>query len=65
MLAPRPGINPGPPAVEARSPNHWTAREIPISFLIGTSFIISEADYFQFFGNPLSFMFIANLSMEV
>ena len=25
ILAPWPGIKPGPPAVEARSPNHWTA----------------------------------------
>ena len=24
-----PGIKPGPPAVEAQSPNHWTAREFP------------------------------------
>ena len=24
ILAPRPGIKPGPPAVEAQSPNHWT-----------------------------------------
>ena len=22
-------IEPGPPAVEAQSPNHWTAREFP------------------------------------
>ena len=26
ILVPRPGIEPVPPAVEARSPNHWTAR---------------------------------------
>ena len=25
ILAPRPGIKPAPPALEARSPNHWTA----------------------------------------
>ena len=29
ILVPLPGIEPGPPAVEARSPNHWTAREVP------------------------------------
>ena len=29
ILVPRPGMEPGPPAVEARSPNHWTAREVP------------------------------------
>ena len=29
ILVPRPGIEPTPPAVEARSPNHWTAREAP------------------------------------
>ena len=27
ILLPSPGIEPGPPAVKARSPNHWTARE--------------------------------------
>ena len=29
ILVPQPGMEPGPPAVEARSPNHWTAREFP------------------------------------
>ena len=28
ILVPRPGIEPSPPAVEAQSPNHWTAREV-------------------------------------
>ena len=27
-----PGIEPMPPAVEARSPNHWSAREFPLYF---------------------------------
>ena len=30
ILVPQPGIEPLPPAVEAQSPNHWTAREVPI-----------------------------------
>ena len=29
ILVPQPGIKPVPPAAEARSPNHWTAREFP------------------------------------
>ena len=29
ILVPRPGIEPAPPAVEAHSLNHWTAREVP------------------------------------
>ena len=29
ILVPLPGIKPIPPAVEAQSPNHWTAREVP------------------------------------
>ena len=29
ILALRPGIEPSPSAVKARSPNHWTAREFP------------------------------------
>ena len=31
ILVPRPGIAPAPPAVEAWSLNHWTAREVPDS----------------------------------
>ena len=30
ILVPWPGIEPGPPAVEVWSPNHWTTREFPI-----------------------------------
>ena len=29
ILVPQPGIKPAPPAVEAGSLNHWTAREVP------------------------------------
>ena len=28
ILVPQPGVEPVPPAVEARSLNHWTAREV-------------------------------------
>ena len=35
ILVPQPGFKPVPPAVEARSPNHWTTREFPeISYVI-------------------------------
>ena len=34
ILVPWPGIIPAPPAVEARSPNHWTTREVPTSTLL-------------------------------
>ena len=30
ILVPQPGIEPTPPAEEAQSLNHWTAREVPI-----------------------------------
>ena len=30
ILVPRPGIEPGPLAVAARSLNHWTDREFPV-----------------------------------
>ena len=30
-LAPRPGIEPAPPALEGKSLNHWTTREIPLN----------------------------------
>ena len=29
ILVPQPRVEPLPPAVEAWSPNHWTAREVP------------------------------------
>ena len=29
ILAPQPGTEPRPPALEAWSPNYWTAREVP------------------------------------
>ena len=35
ILVPRPGIEPVPPAVEAWSPNHWTARELPGDSCLG------------------------------
>ena len=33
ILVPRPGIEPAPSAVKARSPNHRTAREFPCHIL--------------------------------
>ena len=30
ILVPRPGIEPGPSAVKAPCPNHWTTREFPV-----------------------------------
>ena len=32
ILVPRPGLEPVPPPVEARSLNHWTGREVPENF---------------------------------
>ena len=46
ILVPGGGIEPLAPAVEARSPNHWTARGFPRVF----SILITE-----FFGTPLTF----------
>ena len=34
FLVPQPGNEPVTPAVEAWSPNHWTAREFPLSHSI-------------------------------
>ena len=34
ILTPQPGIEPGPQAVKAQSPNHWTAKEFPLEFQI-------------------------------
>ena len=35
ILVPGPGIEPMPPAVEAQSPNHWEAREVPTLYFQG------------------------------
>ena len=44
ILVPRPGIEPRPPAVEAWSLNHWTAREVPHTpyFSRRIRFLLSE-----------------------
>ena len=34
ILLPQPGIEPALPSLEARGPNHWTAREVPFHPLI-------------------------------
>ena len=36
ILVPGPGIEPAPPAVEAQSLNHWTAREVSHLFIVNT-----------------------------
>ena len=38
ILVPRPRIEPVPPALEAWSPNHWTAREVPRKIFISSLF---------------------------
>ena len=43
---PRPGIEPGPFAVEAWSPNHWTTREFPLITFIITVMIVLNFYYF-------------------
>ncbi|XP_073665439.1 solute carrier family 22 member 18 isoform X11 [Tursiops truncatus] len=34
ILVPQPGIEPVPPAAEAQSLNHWTAREVPVMCIV-------------------------------
>ena len=38
ILIPQPGIKPVSPALEAQSPNHWTAKEVPQWILIPCSY---------------------------
>ena len=40
ILVPRPGIEPVPPAVEAWSPNPWTAREAPEMGILNSSRVL-------------------------
>ena len=42
ILVPQPGIEPGPSAVKARSPNHWTAREFAEMFSFNEVQLISS-----------------------
>ena len=39
ISVPWPGIEPRPPAVEAWSPNHWTTREFPSTYLYNWNFV--------------------------
>lgn len=43
LSSPEPGVELVPPAVEARSPNHWTAREFPV-WLISLSISLQGSD---------------------
>ena len=52
ILVPRPGIEPAPPAVEARSLNHWTAREVPNLNYFLTALLISSLTH-RLFRNVL------------
>ena len=45
ILVSWPGIKPGPPATEARSPSHWTAREFPILVLKDIGYLFSPTIY--------------------
>ena len=46
ILVPQPGDEPVPPAVEVRSPNHWTTREFPnFSFFVFPKVDVTEETY--------------------
>ena len=57
ILAPRPGMEPVPPAVEAQSLNHWTTREVPSYFQLNLSFIISKVFLCLSYAIPLQVSF--------
>ena len=42
ILVSRPGIESMPPAVEARSPNHWTTREVSLEcfYILGRTVVM-------------------------
>ena len=48
ILVSWPASEPGPSAVKALSPNHWTAKELPTPQLLWT--FVCEYPCFQFFG---------------
>ena len=49
VLVPRPGIKTGPSAVRARSPNHWTAREVPQRVFLFVCLFYFFIFYFLFY----------------
>ena len=57
ILVPWPGIEPGPPAVDMQSPNHWTAKEIPSKSVLHSRgithfYLKKESKRFLRNGNP-------------
>ena len=42
ILVPRPGVAPGPSAVEVQSLNHWTARKVSHHCLLGAGDLLSS-----------------------
>ena len=69
ILVPTPGIKAVPPAVEAQSLNHWTAREVPLEsnfkilFCIKTSLIYYYFSLFFFVIYLFIYLFLAVLSL--
>ena len=43
ILVSKTRIEPGPSAVKALSPTHWTTREVPVGKIITRGYIYSEA----------------------
>ena len=47
ILVPQPGIEPRPPALGARSLNHWTARKFPICRIFNSAYHVFQYPVFQ------------------
>ena len=56
-LVPQPGIELMPPALEAWSLNHWTAREVPKDFNLKTTFLNILHSKLETLISPISFYF--------
>ena len=63
ILVPRPGIKPIPPAVEAQSLNHWTAREVPSICHLNSSLPCNPGMVVTQFCLPHSFFFFLTFSV--
>ena len=64
ILVPWAGITPRPPAVKARSLNHWTAREFPCPFLKPSCFYYWKSFKSSLYNlniSPLSDIYFANI----
>lgn len=63
MLVPQPGMEPTPPAMEVKSPNHWTARKALKTYILNERMMLLNINvslsFFFFSLGILGFYFVS------